>query len=109
MGIDASASLGYGIKISDKKFIEKVNFNDDEEDFEGKDFEFIIHGSDDFEEMCLCIKQSVVSIFCWDKSKSVKADKLSVASDWDEKLLSWAKKYNIKKPKIGWWLCSTMG
>lgn len=107
MGIDAIASLGYGLKISNKTLIEKIN--EEEEDFKGNNFDFIFHGADDNTTILLCIKQSVTDIGCWDNPKLIKLDKLSIDNNWNEKLLSWAKKYRLNKPKIGWWLCVSVG
>lgn len=108
----ATASLCYGFQITNQRLLEKIQEKNKgfEEGFEGKEFELIFNGTEENEEnIFLCIKESVSHIRCWDKPKLIQTDKLSVGSDWDEKLLTWANKYNIKKPKIGWWLCSTMG
>lgn len=108
MGIDATAYFGYGIKISDQKLIDSINEGD--EDFEGKDFSFIFNGGgDEQNDILLCINKSTISLNCWEEPKLINPSKFVIGFDWDEKLLSWAKQHKFKKPKIGWWLCSSLG
>ena len=109
MGIDYNADLGYGIKVTDQKLADKIGMGKIE--VEVKDFEIIWAGDAYAEEMdtFLVIKKSVQSTHSWDDQKSpIKPEKLIVQPDWDDKLRAWCKEYGITKPKIGWWLCSSV-
>ncbi len=109
MGIDYNADLGYGIKLTDQKLIDKINEGD--EDFEGKDFEIIWSGDAyaDAMDTFLCIKKSCHSTYAYDKQKSpIKLSGLVVQPKWDKKLLAWCKKHKVAKSKIGWWLCCSV-
>jgi hypothetical protein len=106
MGMDASARFGYGFKITNKKLIEKIN----EEELElDKDFDVMFHGDDEFEILFICIKKSTTLLCNWDDPKYFSSDKFIVQEGWNEKLQTWAKENKISKPKIGWWLCCSMG
>ena len=115
MGMDSTAYLGYGFKITNKKLIEKIN-EGDELDFsciEGKDFELVFGGSsygdENDEQVYLCIKKSVISKSAWENPKApLKQEKLIPKFDWNAMLLEVAKKHKIAKPKIGWWLIASL-
>jgi len=105
MGIDHSAYLGYGVKITNKTLIRKMG--EDELDVKG-DFDTVWAGSaysGDMETF-VCIKKSVICADVYDNlSSPIKLEKLAVQPDWYEKILAWCKEYGQDKPKIGWWLC----
>lgn len=105
MGIDSSASLGYGFQIPSKV----VNSVDDLEDLiTDNSFDFAFSGDSYAEDnkTFLFIKKSSIDVYTFDNggAKRINPEKMVVQPEWDEKLLDWAKKYKVAKPKIGWFL-----
>lgn len=109
MGIDYNADLGYGIRLYDEELVSKIN--EEEIKIDNQVFDTIRAGdayADDMDTF-LVIKESSCAARSWaGNEEPISPDKLIVKPDWDEKLLSWCKEYDITDPKIGWWLCSSV-
>jgi hypothetical protein len=108
MGIDYTASLGYGALITNKKLADKIGMC--ELDVKGG-LHTMWSGSsydEDGQYTFVCIKKSIIRMDAYDEQKSpIKPEKLAIQSDWYEKILDWCKAHGQDKPKIGWWLgCS---
>ena len=111
MGIDASAHLGYGFQITNKKLQEKIQ--EEEVDLEADGNIVLSFGGDSYadnDSIFAFITDSAHGVYTFDKggAEAIKADALVVKKDWDAKLNALAKKHNIKNPKIGWWLLTSM-
>lgn len=105
MGIDATAYLGYGFKVSGS-LAEDIGM---EEIKIQKGFDLIFSGSEGCEEsnkIFVCIKKSCKSTTSYDVPKLIN---LVVQDDWDQQLKEYATVLGVKNPKIGWWLCSSLG
>jgi hypothetical protein len=105
MGIDCSSTLGYGFKVVGAKLLEGL-LEDDMDP--GKGFELAFHGGFEESETFLLIKKSAISKDCYDDCKRLNAAHFNVLPEWDQMLLDWAKKHNVKNPKIGWFLLASM-
>jgi hypothetical protein len=110
MGIDFTATLGYGMKLTNQKLIDKIC--EEEIKVEGKDFVIEFCGdeySDEGITTYLFIKNSTMSVSSYDNNKSpIKPEKLIASAEWDVKLNEWCDNLLQKKPKIGWWLCGSV-
>lgn len=109
MGIDYNADLGYGIRVFDEELVSKIN--EEEIEIDRKIFTIMWAGdayADDMDTF-LVIKESSISSCSYDSQEEpIAHDKLIAKPDWDEKILSWCKEYDVTDPKIGWWLCSSV-
>lgn len=106
MGVDATATLAYGVKIEDDK-LEDLICND--ESLIPKDFTMVFSGADDYTDIYLCLKDSRLFYFHTDMFDSpLKQEKLIAKSDWNSRVLELCDTLKIKSPKIGWWLLASM-
>jgi hypothetical protein len=105
MGSDVSASLGYGLEIL-SKIVEEANDLEDLITDDTLDFGFAGDSYDDDNKTFLFIKKSMVDVATYEDggAKRIIPEKMVVRDGWNEKLKDWAKKHNIAKPKIGWYL-----
>lgn len=107
MGIDYTASLGYGFEIP-SKIVKDV---DDLEDLLTDNiFDFGFNGDSyaDNDKIFLFIKKSSIRVSTYDKPVCIKPEKMMVQVEWDEKLKAWAKEQKISNPKIGWYLLASV-
>ena len=106
MGIDATAYLGYGFQVSDSI---ADDLNEDNIRIK-KGFDLIFSGAEGCEEsnkIFICIGKSCKSICAYEFPKRINL--LTVQDDWDRRLKEYSKSLGIKNPKIGWWLCASLG
>lgn len=111
MGIDATANIGYGFKISGSLAedigTDKIRIK--------KNFDCIFNGDDENIDICICIKKSCKLVFHYDRL--IKPLNVPVLTEpdqqlkecWDQQLKEYATVLGVKNPKIGWWLCSSLG
>lgn len=105
MGIDAIAQVGYGFQVSDS-LAEDIGM--EEIDIK-KGFDTISSGTegcDESNKTFICIGKSCKSISSYEIPKRVK---FLIQDDWDQQLKEYAAVLGVKNPKIGWWLCSSLG
>jgi len=106
MSTDAHASVGYGFKLPSS-----LTKQGDLEELLAPGLELMFSGdsfADDFATF-IVIAKSEVGVYTWEGgNKKIDPAKMVADDKWDEKLQAWAKEHNIAKPKIGWWLCSSV-
>ncbi|CAB4196927.1 hypothetical protein UFOVP1290_447 [uncultured Caudovirales phage] len=107
MGIDATATLAYGVKIINKKLIDSL-CNEDIDLPEGFCLQLAGSGCDD-DTVFVSLKESEISFYHEDDYDSpIKQEKLIAKPDWNSSVLELCEVLKIKKPKIGWWLLASM-
>jgi hypothetical protein len=107
MGIDNNADIGYGFLL-DKKTAEKVS--------DGSltlDKEFAVKWSGDAYadrmQTFAFISDSVQDTWAQAEHKApLKRGALDIQPGWNVRLEELAKKLGVKRPKIGWWLLSSV-
>ena len=103
MGIDYTADLGYGIKITDAELLEKLC---EEEIDLPKELVIFWGGYDDDNETYVAVKESHFDEWKCMDDKIINPDKLIVKPEWDGLIKKFMKEHKIKNAKIGWRLVS---
>ncbi len=100
MGIDATATLAYGVKIEDSK-LEDLICND--ESYIPKDFIMEFSGAEDYTDIYLVLKDSTLKYLHIDMyDKPLKQEMLIAKPEWNSKVIELCETLKFKNPKIGW-------
>lgn len=106
MGIDYTADIGYGFMIPDS-----IKFEDVEDLLvKNKRLKLIWHGDAYTGDMVhvISIKDSQSDSWAHAEIEPIKPNKMIIKDDWNDVLKSFAKEIGLDKPKIGWYLCSSV-
>jgi len=107
MGVDATATLIYGIKVTNKN-LQFSLCNDNIGLPNGFSLELTGSGCDD-EQVFVALDESIISYYHQDDYKNpIRPEKLFIKNDWNSRVLELCETLKIKKPKIGWWLLANM-
>ena len=116
MGMDYIANLGYGFMVLKDHPLFEDGSDDVIEVLEkdkglSKKIGYMFHGSDydGSNSLFFVIKKSYSQAYAYGTPLIINQAKFIKDDAWDNDLLELVKKLNIKKPKIGWYLCSNVG
>ena len=110
--MEGLATIGFGIKITNRllaKF-KQMDFEAfEDQGYSIQEFGDISgnYGADRI--MFVLVLDSASAAYSWEEDVSPLDPSLfAVLPEWHDKLAAFAKQYKIAKPKIGWWLCSSV-
>lgn len=111
MGIDATASIGYGFKLPEA-FVDDGD-SDPIFDLLEPGLEIMSSGEEGSLHFYVVIKKSLIEVFHQESAKKLNLDKMMESytlnfSYWDDVLEAWAKKHKLTKIKINWWMCASI-
>ena len=111
--MESLAAIGFGIKITNNKLItrlKQIGFEAfEDQGYSIQEFGDISGKYGNGRIMFVLVLDSASAAYSWEKDVlPLDPSLFAILPEWNDKLVEFVKQYKIARPKIGWWLCSSV-